>query len=302
MGHAFFCASSGKEDAEKANSAGEDGGWDSDCWWRTHQPLLNDCARPQGRTRQAWPGNFWKEIRIGQTFARSLIGHSHCQQEGSINIYIITQCVIFARGTSRPIYAQVKEEPEEDTDAGKSSFSKAAATLRKADQKKRKPKVDSHMGSASLYEVVDDWDCMLNQTNIGHNNNKFYVIQLLKRGSSFYVWNRWFKGIWIALFVCMSALVIWGWPRCWWSWLLFWQYLLDIRFPQGYVLIMHLGMDALVWPSSFLIQGSRLISLRGTDPRLAHQGGPWATQRQQWYQYTIITLWKRTVLSNPYCV
>ena len=32
---------------------------------------------------------------------------------------------------------------------------------------------------------------MLNQTNIGHNNNKFYVIQLLARGSSYYVWTRW---------------------------------------------------------------------------------------------------------------
>ena len=85
---------------------------------------------------------------------------------------------------------QVKEEPEEDTDAPKSSFGKAAATLRKTEEKKRKPKVDSHIPLASSYEVVDDWDCMLNQTNIGHNNNKYYVIQLLKRGSAFYVWTR----------------------------------------------------------------------------------------------------------------
>jgi poly [ADP-ribose] polymerase len=33
---------------------------------------------------------------------------------------------------------------------------------------------------------------MLNQTNIGQNNNKYYVIQLLKdTGGSYYVWNRW---------------------------------------------------------------------------------------------------------------
>ena len=50
--------------------------------------------------------------------------------------------------------------------------------------------MDSHVGSASNYEVVDDWDCMLNQTRIGHNNNKFYVIQMLKQGSGFFVWNR----------------------------------------------------------------------------------------------------------------
>eukprot|EP00731_Ephydatia_muelleri_P003429 Em0001g3429a len=44
-----------------------------------------------------------------------------------------------------------------------------------------------------MYTVVDDWDCMLNQTNIGQNNNKFYVIQLLKTvfGSSYTLWTRW---------------------------------------------------------------------------------------------------------------
>ena len=34
---------------------------------------------------------------------------------------------------------------------------------------------------------------MLNQTNIGNNNNKFYVIQLLESdaGKQYWVWNRW---------------------------------------------------------------------------------------------------------------
>jgi len=42
------------------------------------------------------------------------------------------------------------------------------------------------------YTVVDDWDCMLNQTNIGQNNNKFYVIQMLQGAfQMYYVWNRW---------------------------------------------------------------------------------------------------------------
>src|SRR5437764_5298152 len=39
--------------------------------------------------------------------------------------------------------------------------------------------------------VVDDWDAMLNQTNIGANNNKYYVIQLVESGSKFYTWTRW---------------------------------------------------------------------------------------------------------------
>ena len=39
--------------------------------------------------------------------------------------------------------------------------------------------------------VHEDYDCMLNQTNIGANNNKFYVIQLLEKGGKYYCWTRW---------------------------------------------------------------------------------------------------------------
>ena len=42
-----------------------------------------------------------------------------------------------------------------------------------------------------MLQIVDDYDCMLNQTNIGHNNNKYYVIQVLQQGGFFYSWNRW---------------------------------------------------------------------------------------------------------------
>ena len=45
--------------------------------------------------------------------------------------------------------------------------------------------------SSQLWQVVGDWDCMLNQTNIGQNNNKFYVIQMLQQGGKYRVWNRW---------------------------------------------------------------------------------------------------------------
>ncbi|XP_043195197.1 poly [ADP-ribose] polymerase 2-like [Amphibalanus amphitrite] len=49
-------------------------------------------------------------------------------------------------------------------------------------------------------EGDDVWDCMLNQTNIGNNNNKYYLIQLLEKdgSGSYSVWMRWgrvgFKG------------------------------------------------------------------------------------------------------------
>lgn len=40
-------------------------------------------------------------------------------------------------------------------------------------------------------KVVDDWDAMLNQTNIGANNNKFYVLQLVEAKGKYYAWTRW---------------------------------------------------------------------------------------------------------------
>lgn len=48
------------------------------------------------------------------------------------------------------------------------------------------------MSSAS-YSVYEDYSATLNQTNIGHNNNKFYIIQILQSqfSSEFYCWNRW---------------------------------------------------------------------------------------------------------------
>ena len=57
--------------------------------------------------------------------------------------------------------------------------------------------VDRECHSAQSYHVWDDdegvWDATLNQTNISHNNNKYYLIQLLKHDvtADYYVWRRW---------------------------------------------------------------------------------------------------------------
>jgi len=44
-----------------------------------------------------------------------------------------------------------------------------------------------------LCEGDDVWDCMLNQTDVGNNNNKYYLIQCLEsdNGGSYYCWQRW---------------------------------------------------------------------------------------------------------------
>ncbi|XP_075403561.1 protein mono-ADP-ribosyltransferase PARP3 isoform X2 [Tenrec ecaudatus] len=73
------------------------------------------------------------------------------------------------------------------------SYRSAAEALRAAPAEARRVRVDplcplSHQQETKVHE---DYDCTLNQTNIGSNNNKFYIIQLLQEGSRFACWNRW---------------------------------------------------------------------------------------------------------------
>ncbi|KAM9758327.1 protein mono-ADP-ribosyltransferase PARP3 [Menidia menidia] len=85
---------------------------------------------------------------------------------------------------------KVKEEPE--TPKPKDAFTSAKeALLAAGPQVKGKRRVDEHCELSSSGEVYEDYDCMLNQTNIGQNNNKFYVIQIIKEKNKYYSWNRW---------------------------------------------------------------------------------------------------------------
>jgi len=80
-----------------------------------------------------------------------------------------------------------KEEPVAVAEVEESDFSKGVCTLTTTKKKRvvsRQRQMDCHYHlNIGGVEVVDDWDCLLNQTNIGQNNNKFYVIQLLRDSS-----------------------------------------------------------------------------------------------------------------------
>ena len=91
-----------------------------------------------------------------------------------------------------PSSKKKKKEEEEMTDIGK-MVSALKAEAKKSKKQAKQHKVDTHAPFASSYQVVGDYDCMLNQTNIGQNNNKFYVIQMLQTpGHPLYrVWTRW---------------------------------------------------------------------------------------------------------------
>ena len=91
--------------------------------------------------------------------------------------------------------AKPKEEPKKEDVKEETDFGKAMRALTTAESSRKKVpkkhKVDSYANLGPACSVVDDWDCMLNQTNIGQNNNKFYVIQLLQSYSSYVLFTRW---------------------------------------------------------------------------------------------------------------
>ncbi|KAK6321317.1 hypothetical protein J4Q44_G00082930 [Coregonus suidteri] len=85
---------------------------------------------------------------------------------------------------------KVKQEPDTPKDA----FTSAKEALKAAGPEvKGKRKADEHclLSEQHSGRVYEDYDCMLNQTNIGNNNNKFYVIQVLHIDASYYCWTRW---------------------------------------------------------------------------------------------------------------
>jgi len=54
-----------------------------------------------------------------------------------------------------------------------------------------KAKVDRYCTLGPGTSVYEDYDCILNQTNLICNNSKFYVIQLLEQRGNYYVFTRW---------------------------------------------------------------------------------------------------------------
>uniref|UniRef100_A0A8C8F980 Poly [ADP-ribose] polymerase n=1 Tax=Oncorhynchus tshawytscha TaxID=74940 RepID=A0A8C8F980_ONCTS len=85
---------------------------------------------------------------------------------------------------------KVKQEP----DTSKDAFSSAIEALNVAGPHlKGKSKADEQclLSEQHSGEVYEDYDCMLNQTNIENNSNKFYVIQVLNTGACYYCWTKW---------------------------------------------------------------------------------------------------------------
>ncbi|KAG8536786.1 hypothetical protein GDO81_025680, partial [Engystomops pustulosus] len=107
-----------------------------------------------------------------------------------------TQAKSSAKGKRSKVKEEVKEEEQEEVIKAPDRFQSAVQALKAATGKKGKAKIDAScsLSGQSNMEVHEDYDCMLNQTNIGHNNNKFYIIQLIHstdKKPTYYCWNRW---------------------------------------------------------------------------------------------------------------
>lgn len=92
--------------------------------------------------------------------------------------------------------AKKKRKPQDDDD-DEPEDQKSPEKKMKSVKVKGKAPVDDHCPVGDKYHVYCDddciWDCMLNQTNIQNNNNKYYLIQLLKKDglNQYSVWMRW---------------------------------------------------------------------------------------------------------------
>ena len=97
--------------------------------------------------------------------------------------------------TAKTAKTEAKPPKEEEKEEEKPKTAKEAlkALGSSAKTTKKTAKIDSHcyLSHNASSRVWEDFDCMLNQTNIGFNNNKFYVIQMISAAAGFYVWNRW---------------------------------------------------------------------------------------------------------------
>lgn len=93
-----------------------------------------------------------------------------------------------AAGSKRAASPPKKIAPEAPT---KRSAAAAAESPAKRSKGGGRP-VDPAVPGRDSYCVVDDWSVLLNQTNVGANNNKFYKIQQLKdKGGNHFCFTHW---------------------------------------------------------------------------------------------------------------
>eukprot|EP00434_Breviolum_minutum_P001435 symbB.v1.2.001263.t1/scaffold65.1/size366479/10 len=98
-----------------------------------------------------------------------------------------------AQGDAKEVLEGTKRKAPEAPKAAPAASSAAVTPPAKKAKGANTPRpVDSEVPNRDKYSVVDDWSVLLNQTNVGANNNKFYRIQLLKDDADkVFLYTRW---------------------------------------------------------------------------------------------------------------
>ena len=85
-----------------------------------------------------------------------------------------------------------RKAPEKPPASPKKVVKPAEASPSPAKKAKTSRPVDAAVPNRDTFSVAGDWSVLLNQTNVGANNNKFYRIQVLEdTKSKYYCWTRW---------------------------------------------------------------------------------------------------------------
>jgi len=94
------------------------------------------------------------------------------------------------KGTKRKAPEKPPATPTRKAPAAKAKPAETPSPAKKA--KTGRP-VDAAVPNRDTFSVADDWSVLLNQTNVGANNNKFYRIQVLQdtKKKEFYCWTHW---------------------------------------------------------------------------------------------------------------
>jgi hypothetical protein len=92
-----------------------------------------------------------------------------------------------AKVVKKSKYDEEEEDDEDDDEPAPAPVAAAAGTASPGGAKK----VDRAIPNGASYSVYGDYTTKLMQTNVGHNNNKFYIIQVLQKNGTYYAFNRW---------------------------------------------------------------------------------------------------------------
>uniref|UniRef100_A0A7S1I875 Poly [ADP-ribose] polymerase n=1 Tax=Eutreptiella gymnastica TaxID=73025 RepID=A0A7S1I875_9EUGL len=132
------------------------------------------------------------------SLATAVTAYSDVVNNDTKNQACSSSCEDKDEATSSSTPAGVKSASSSPNEASKStsSSSKSRSSVGKT-IKKGRGVVDEHSGLVDIGHIYEEGEAvymaMLNQTNIGQNNNKFYIVQLIEAdaGGKWWVWFRW---------------------------------------------------------------------------------------------------------------